>query len=78
MVKIPKRKDAKNPKLDRPCGVIGCGKSAVRSVSRNTVKEKKLNVSDAGKRVHLCQDHYKSISKKSKKDKLYEKWRREG
>ena len=78
MVKIPKKKSEKVADSGRSCSVIGCVKSAVRSVSRNAVKDKNLNVSDTGKRVFLCTSHYKGLTKKAKKDKLYEKWRRNG
>ncbi|MHA1312856.1 MAG: hypothetical protein ACTSSI_02585 [Candidatus Helarchaeota archaeon] len=78
MVKIPKSMKENVRKSNRICSVIGCGKAATRSVSQNKIKDKDMSVESDGKRVYLCNEHYKTISKKTKKDKLYEKWRREG
>ena len=54
------------------CGV--CGKEAVRSISADKVKAAGLGVCTE-KRGFLCKDHYKEYKKKSKKDKMIDKWR---
>ena len=56
------------------CDVAGCGKAAVRSLSRETAVRAGLKVGGQG-RVYLCREHYKLVKKKLKKDSLIKKWR---
>jgi hypothetical protein len=56
------------------CSVSGCGIEAVRSLSGEKVRAAGLKVGNE-KRAYLCKVHYKEYKKKTKKDKLYEKWR---
>lgn len=56
------------------CSVIGCGKEAVRSLSREKVSAAGLKV-EGTRRSYLCKDHYKEYKKETKKDKMLEKWR---
>jgi hypothetical protein len=57
------------------CGVSGCGKEAVRSISAQKVRAAGLRVGSDERRAYLCKDHYKTYKKKTKKDKQLEKWR---
>ena len=56
------------------CVVQGCESSAIRSLS-----VEKLDVLDidmtSSKRGYLCQVHYKEYKKKTKKERLIDKWR---
>lgn len=56
------------------CGVSGCGREAVRSLSSEKVRAAGLKVGNE-KRAYLCKEHYKDYKKKTKKDKQIEKWR---
>lgn len=55
------------------CDVKGCSKPAVRSISRNKVKG--LDVSPSGRRVYLCEEHYKLWKKLTKKDRELDRLR---
>jgi hypothetical protein len=57
------------------CSVSGCGREAVRSLPTEKVKAAGLNVASSERRVYLCKEHYKEFKKKTKKDKLVDKWR---
>jgi thymidine kinase len=57
------------------CSVSGCGREAVRSISTDKAKSARLNVSGSERRAYLCKEHYKEFKKKTKKDKLVDKWR---
>ena len=56
------------------CDVAGCGRAAVRSLSREVVARAGLKIGGQG-RVYLCKEHYKLVKKKLKKDSLLKKWR---
>lgn len=56
------------------CGVLSCGREAVRSLSSEKVRAAGLKVGNE-KRAYLCKEHYKEYKKKTKKDKQIEKWR---
>lgn len=56
------------------CSVIGCGNNAVRSLSTDRVRSAGLKI-EADKRAYLCEDHYKEYKKKTKRDRMIEKWR---
>jgi len=55
------------------CSIAGCGKDAVRSVSVVDAKAAGLEVE--GRRAYLCEEHYKVMKKKRKKDQQIQKWR---
>jgi thymidine kinase len=57
------------------CSVSGCGREAARSLSTEKVKAAGLNIGSSERRVYLCKEHYKEFKKKTKKDKLVDKWR---
>jgi len=57
------------------CSVSGCGKEAARSISTDKVKSAGLKVGSSEKRAYLCREHYKEFKKKTKKDKMLDKWR---
>ena len=59
------------------CSVIGCEKEAVRSLSADKVNSAGLRVGKA-RRVYLCKDHYKEFKKRTKKERLLERWRYKG
>jgi hypothetical protein len=59
------------------CSISGCGNEAVRSLSAEKVKSAGLNVGGE-RRAYLCKEHYKEYKKKTKKDKMLEKWRHLG
>ncbi len=56
------------------CSVVGCDKDAVRSLAREKVSAAGLEVGGT-RRSYLCKIHYKEYKKKTKKDKMLEKWR---
>ena len=61
------------------CGVIGCDKLAVRSLSNERVSNAGLKVDGARRgRAYLCKDHYKEFKKETKKEKMLEQWRYRG
>ncbi|MEM3622900.1 MAG: hypothetical protein QXR76_03905 [Candidatus Bathyarchaeia archaeon] len=60
------------------CSVAGCGGEAVRSLSVEKVKSAGLNVGSGERRAYLCKEHYKEYKKRTKKDKMLEKWRHMG
>ncbi len=57
------------------CNVSGCGGEAVRSLPAEKVKSAGLKIGSNEKRAYLCKEHYKEFKKKTKKDKMLEKWR---
>lgn len=57
------------------CSVSGCGREAVRSLSTNKARSSGLNVVSSERRVYLCKEHYKEYKKKTKKEKMLDKWR---
>ena len=56
------------------CTVRGCDNPAVRSLAAEKVTRAGLQVGSS-KRAYLCKEHYKEMKKKSKKDRLLERWR---
>jgi len=60
------------------CSVSGCSKEAIRSLSSEKVKSAGLNVGGGERRAYLCKDHYKDYKKRTKKEKMLEKWRYRG
>jgi len=56
------------------CSISGCDKQAVRSVSSEKANAARLNVGNI-RRSYLCEDHYKELKKKLKKERRIEKWR---
>jgi len=60
------------------CSVSGCSKAAIRSLSSEKVKSAGLNVGGGERRAYLCKDHYKDYKKRTKKEKMLEKWRYRG
>lgn len=59
------------------CSVEGCGSSAVRSLSADTVASVGFKIGEE-RRAYLCENHYKNFKKKTKREKLLEKWRWKG
>ncbi|MGB9714438.1 MAG: hypothetical protein ACPLZC_05620 [Candidatus Bathyarchaeales archaeon] len=64
-------------KIDKgvKCSVSNCKNDAVRSLSAERVRSAGLNVGSGERRAYLCKEHYKEYKKKTKKDKMLEKWR---
>jgi len=60
------------------CSVSGCSKEATRSLSTERVRSAGLNVGSSERRAYLCKEHYKEYKKKTKKEKMFEKWRYKG
>jgi len=56
------------------CSVVGCDKSAVRSLPNEKVVASGLKISEE-RHVYLCRDHYKEFKKATKKDRMLDKWR---
>jgi hypothetical protein len=56
------------------CNVVGCNETAVRSISSDKVGKAGLDIGKAN-RGYLCKKHYKEMKKKSKKDRMIDKWR---
>ena len=55
------------------CSVNNCDEEAVRSVNPEKAKAAGLDVE--GKRVYVCNEHYKVFKKGTKKGDQIEKWR---
>jgi hypothetical protein len=51
-----------------------CGNIAIRSISAEKVKAAGMKAGN-DKRAFLCKEHYKEFKKKTKKDKILDKWR---
>ena len=60
------------------CSASGCNGEAVRSLSAEKVRSAGLNISSSERRAYLCKEHYKEYKKKTKKEKMLEKWRYKG
>jgi thymidine kinase len=60
------------------CSVSGCSREAIRSLSTEKVRSAGLNVGSSERRSYLCKEHYKEYKKKTKKEKMFEKWRYKG
>jgi len=60
------------------CSVSGCSREAARSLSAEKVRSAGLNVSSDERRAYLCKEHYKEYKKKTKKEKMVERWRYKG
>ena len=56
------------------CSVSGCSSTALRSIAVEKAAKAGLKVGTS-RRAYLCKDHYKEFKKKTKKDRLIEKWR---
>ena len=56
------------------CSVSGCSNTALRSIAVEKAAKAGLKVGSS-RRAYLCKDHYKEFKKKTKKDRLIEKWR---
>ncbi|MCS6767650.1 MAG: hypothetical protein RMJ59_02970 [Candidatus Nitrosocaldus sp.] len=50
------------------CSVVECGNNAVRSLDSGKVRGSGLDVGE-GKRVYLCEEHYKQWKKNFKQSK---------
>ncbi len=59
------------------CSVARCDKEAVRSLSNDKVSAAGLKVGEE-RRSYLCKEHYKEFKKRTKKEKMFEKWRYKG
>lgn len=59
------------------CSVVGCDKQAIRSLSTEKVSTAGLKVGER-RRAYLCKEHYKEYKRKTKKEKMAEKWRYRG
>jgi hypothetical protein len=57
------------------CNVSGCSREAARSLSVDKVKAAGLSVGTSESRAFICKEHYKEFKKKTKKDKILDKWR---
>ncbi|MBS7651023.1 MAG: hypothetical protein QXI59_07130 [Candidatus Bathyarchaeia archaeon] len=63
-------------KIDKgvKCSVAGCGNQAVRSLDSERASKAGLHV-EGSRRAYLCKDHYKEMKKRTRKDRLLERWR---
>lgn len=57
------------------CSVFSCNRKATRSISAEKVRSAGFNFDSNEKRVYLCKEHYKNYKRKTKKDKILDKWR---
>lgn len=60
------------------CSVEGCDKEAVASISLNDAKileEQGVKFTSIGRRVYLCERHYKLFKKAKRKIEKLERWR---
>ncbi|MCD6235976.1 MAG: hypothetical protein J7J94_03165 [Thaumarchaeota archaeon] len=59
------------------CSVIGCNEPAVKSIAAQRIPSS-MKVEASGRRVYLCEKHYKEFKKLTKKERMVEKWRYAG
>jgi hypothetical protein len=67
------RAEETSKKSDRVCSIEGCQKEAARSLSKEKFESilKLLNLAlkdDKSPRLFICQEHYKLVKKKNKKE----------
>ena len=57
------------------CGVVGCEKEAIKSVSKRAIEEclPEIEFKGEGRRVHLCRDHYKLYKRETKEKRKIER-----
>jgi thymidine kinase len=65
-------------RIDKGVKCSVCGKEAVRSLSAQRVRSAGLSIGSSERRAYLCKKHYKDYKKKTKKEKMLEKWRYKG
>ncbi len=56
------------------CSVDGCSEKAIKSMSIEKVRKTGLKIKKE-RRAYLCREHYREFKKKSKKDRVIDKWR---
>jgi hypothetical protein len=56
------------------CSVKGCEANAIKSLSFEKVKKTELKINEERK-VYLCKEHYKEYKKRSKEDRMVDRWR---
>lgn len=56
------------------CSVQDCEVTAIKSLSFEKVKKAGLKVKEERK-AYLCREHYKEFKKKSRKDRMVDRWR---
>ncbi|MEM1718020.1 MAG: hypothetical protein QXX87_01180 [Candidatus Jordarchaeales archaeon] len=65
--------------MKRSCSVAGCESPAARSLPQDEVAgvapKAGFSLSSSGRRVYLCEKHYKQVKKELKKQKKLEKLR---
>ncbi|MEM3465485.1 MAG: hypothetical protein QXW47_11685 [Candidatus Jordarchaeales archaeon] len=66
-------------KQTHSCSVEGCGNPAARSFSQEEIAKIMpkvgLSLQSSGKKIYLCEKHYKQVKKELKKQKKLEKIR---
>ena len=65
-------------KKGQKCNVEGCENNAVTSISvddARILEEKGIKFSTVGRRIYLCETHYKMFKKVKKKIEKLERWR---
>lgn len=56
------------------CSVDGCSGRAIKSMSIEKAKNTGLKINEE-RRAYLCREHHREFKKKSKKDRVIDKWR---
>ncbi|MEM2123122.1 MAG: hypothetical protein QXE79_05760 [Candidatus Bathyarchaeia archaeon] len=56
------------------CGIAGCEREAIRSIASGKLDMFEVEPTRSG-RVYLCAYHYKEYKKKTRKERIIEKWR---
>ena len=57
------------------CSVKNCNNQAVKTLSYSEASKVFGGELEAGRKVKLCKVHWKEYKKKTKKDRLLQKWR---
>lgn len=57
------------------CSVSGCSSNAVRSVSKETAAKAGLSTQGEGRRVYVCDTHYKALKKARRREERLERMR---
>ncbi len=57
------------------CSIKGCDKEAVKTISLSEASKVFGGKLEGKRKVKLCKEHWKEYKKKTKKERMLEKWR---
>jgi len=57
------------------CSIKNCDKPAIKTLSYSDAAKVFSGRLEGGRKVKLCKDHWKEYKKKTKKERMLERWR---